>query len=57
MRTEYTDTGWKEITTKIITINKISNTPFITLTDWIAFNKKFPKIGRKRKSCNRCKTK
>lgn len=57
MKTEYTNNGWKEITTKIIRINNVSDKPFSTVKDWMTFNDKYPKIGRRRRYCNRCKTK
>lgn len=57
MRTEYTEDGWKEITTKVIKITMASEKPFSPLSEWVAFNERFPKMGKKRQSCNRCKTK
>jgi hypothetical protein len=57
MKIEYTDNGWKEITIKNINIiKKISDKPFFLLSEWISFNEKYPKIGKRRKCCNRCKT-
>lgn len=53
---ELTDKGWNEIVITSIEITEFSSRePFMTITEWIAFNKKYPKIGRKRKTCNCCK--
>lgn len=57
MKTELTDKGWKEITVKEIVITSISERKeFCSIEEWLLFNKRQPKIGRKRKTCNCCKT-
>lgn len=53
----FNNDGWTEIKTTETKITSLGNNPFTTIEDWILFNKKFPKIGRKRKTCNCCKKK
>jgi len=56
MRTEFIYGGWKEITTKVFRVQKVFK-ELMAISDWLAFNKKHPSIGRKRTRCNACKFK
>lgn len=55
MKVTKNDLGWSEIVTTNIQITNLGNNPFTTIEDWVDFNNRFPKIGRKRKTCNCCK--
>lgn len=55
MRTEWTDSGWKEIVTKQIAVQEIGRRPLMTVSKWLDFNKRFPKLGRRRSKCDSCK--
>ena len=56
MKKTVTKTGWSETTIKNINITSlcIPGNPFATVDSWTDFNKRYPKIGKKRKACNRC---
>jgi len=55
MKTEHTETGWKEITTKVFTVEKRFTSALMTIADWVDFSVKYPKIGRKRMACKCCR--
>lgn len=57
MKIKKNNDGWSEIVTTNIKITNLGNNPFSTIDDWLATNKKFPKLGRKRQTCNCCKKK
>ena len=55
MKTEFTDKGWKEITTKYINVERFATKTFISVSQWVHINERYTRIGRKRKTCNCCK--
>jgi hypothetical protein len=56
MKVELTDTGWKEIATRVVKIERFGKKPLMTKQEWLDFNRKFPQIGRKRQKCKCCRT-
>lgn len=57
MRTRITNTGWTEETTKVITITALGKKPLLPVAEWVDFSKRYPRIGKKRKDCERCRRK
>jgi hypothetical protein len=57
MKIKPTPTGWAEITTKRIKVTGFSEKPFMKVKDWLSSSLRlFKGIPRKRKSCNKCRT-
>lgn len=57
MKTEFTDKGWREITTKNINVERFGSKPLMLIGQWVDFNNRYPRIGRKRNICNCCRQK
>lgn len=57
MKNEYTDTGWREITTKNIIVERFGTKPLMPIEPWVDFNERYTRIGRKRKTCKCCRKK
>lgn len=57
MKNMMTNTGWTETTTKIITVTALGKKAILSVEHWVDFNRRYPKIGRKRKTCKRCRRK
>ena len=55
MKTEMTETGWKEITTVNIVVEKLGTKTLMLVTQWLDFNRRYPNIGRKRRACKCCR--
>ena len=55
MKSEMTATGWREVTTENIVVEKLGTKPLMLVTQWIDFNERHPGIGRKRQTCKCCR--
>jgi len=58
MKVEYTENGWKEITTVNINITRIAKRKFFEVENWLETNKRLGLKGEEfRTRCQRCKRK
>jgi len=56
MKVTLTSKGWDEVSVSRIEITSIPYEHTLhSVKGWLDFNKRHPKIGRKRKTCNCCK--
>ena len=55
MKTEWTSNGWKEITTKVVSVTNAPEKSLMSVEDWLDFNRRHPRIGRHRRACKCCK--
>ena len=57
MKTEFTDKGWREITIKNIIVESFGEKPYMPISQWLYYNKRYGQIAAKRKLCPCCRKK